>query len=182
MKSNQEKTKEFELSTRVKSLIKDTSRRMAEEHENIKNYITLVEKLKNYPESTRLFSEVFQKGLKIINKRGTSHRIFGFGKGEYVYDYPLSGGGISLVYLKKGFFTDKLAVAHRKEKHTYVLGLLRSRGSLSFQRFREEDLISQITTGTEPIRNVFKLQPDTLTMEENNRLQEYRYGIAKHIE
>jgi len=189
MKSDQKKTEKFESGSKIRLLIKETSRRIAEEHKNIENYSPLVEKLKNYPESTRLFSEVFQKGLKIINKRGTSHRIFGFGKGEYIYDYPLrmedsllSIGGISLAYLKMGLFTDKLAIAYKRGKGKYSLGLLRSRGNLSSQRFREKDLISQITTGTEPIRNAFKLQPDTLTIEENNEFQEYKYGLAKHIE
>ena len=191
MKSNQKKIKKFELNPRVKFLIKDEGRRILEEHKDIENYIPLVEKLKDYPESTRLFLEVFQKGLKIINKSGTSNRIFGFGEGEYMYHYPLdvkrinyslSGEGIVLVYLKKSLFTDKFAVAHKRGKGIYTLGLLRSKGNLSFKRFREKDLISQITTGAEPIRNAFKLQPDTLTIEENNKVKEYKYGIAKYIE
>ena len=182
MKSNQKKVEEFELSPRVKFLIKETSERVAREHKDIKDYISLVEKLKNCPESTRLFSEVFKKGLKIISERGAYHRILGFGKGEYMYPYPLSGEEIGLVYLKIGLFTDKLAVAHKREKHTYILGLLRSRGNLSFKRIKEKDLVSILTTGTEPIRNVFELQPNTLTIEENNKFKEYKYGVAKDIE
>lgn len=190
MKPNQKKIKKFELSSTVKLLIKEESRRILEEHKDIENYIPLVEKLKDCPESTRLFSEVFQKGLKIINERGTSHRIFGFGEAEYMYHYPLdmqridplNVQGLMLVYLKKNLFTDKLAIAHKREKHTYILGLLRSRGNLSSQRVKEKDLISQLTTGAEPLRNAFKLQPNTLTIEENNEFQEYKYGLAKYIE
>ena len=153
-----------------------------EEHKDIENYISLVEKLKNCPESTRLFSEVFKEGLKIINKSGAYHRILCFGKGEYMYSYPLSGEEIGLVYLKIGLFTDKLAVAHKREKHTYILGLLRARGNLSFERIKEQDLVSILTTGTEPIRNLFELQPDTLTIEENNEFQEYKYGLTKSMD